>query len=114
MNEEVKELFESYQAYLHRVPVGCGNIVEMLRKNFVAEALNDVKDFSEGMMWLLDATALLKSNEVDILFDVFPIIDFLEEINEGLTNQDYLLVADLFEYEIIPFFEKLISELTNN
>ena len=50
--------------------------------------------------------ALLNENGLEVLFEVEKIHEFLNEMNDGLEIQDYVLVADMFEYEIAPFFEQ--------
>ena len=51
-------------------------------------------------------SGLLIQNNVKVDFDISKINEYLEEINDGLEKQDYLLVADIFEYEIVPYFEE--------
>ncbi|WAA09793.1 hypothetical protein [Fervidibacillus albus] len=105
--KEVLELIESFNNYLLRLPKGVYYISECLRKDQLNEAFQTIKDFSEGVMWLSDATRLLKQNDVEVQLNINQIQAFLIEINEGLEKQDYVLVADLFEYEIAPFFEEI-------
>lgn len=104
---EVFEIIDTYNQYVQKVPRGAMYIAESFRDENINEALMAVGDFSEGTLWLSEVSQLLNKNQVDVLFDVTKIKEFLIEINEGLDKQDYLLVADIFEYEIIPFFEEL-------
>lgn len=101
----VMESVESYNEYLVKVPAGCLAIAEHLRNEEVHEALQIILQFSEGAMWLVDASTALQNLDVAVVLPVEKIHEFLNEINSGLEIQDYVLVADLFEYEIAPFFE---------
>ena len=107
MNEMVLEVIESFNDYVERVKLGSVKIAEMLRNDEIQEALQNILNFSEGMGWLVDAANLLKQNDVDVRLEVEQIHEFLHEINTGLEIQDYVLVADMFEYEIAPFFESV-------
>ncbi|MFS0817756.1 hypothetical protein ABC382_12290 [Lysinibacillus sp. 1P01SD] len=105
---DILDIIDTYNQYIQKVPRGAMYIVENFRNENINAALNAVSDFSEGTLWLSEISTLLNSNQVSVIFDVTKINDFLIEINEGLNKQDYLLVADIFEYEIIPFFEQLL------
>ncbi|MGG2075408.1 hypothetical protein AB1J28_18830 [Lysinibacillus irui] len=113
MDDLILETIESYNNYLQVVPNGCLKIAERLREDQIAVALNDIKDFSEGVIWLIDAGILLSKNNVDVSLDINQIQDFLNEINTGLQIKDYNLVGDLFEYEIAEFF-KAIALIKNH
>lgn len=101
------EIADTYNQYIKKVPQGALYIAERFRDENINAALTAVSDFSEGTLWLSEISMLLKKNQVNVVFDVTKINEFLLEINQGLDKQDYLLVADIFEYEIIPFFEEL-------
>lgn len=104
---EVIEVIGSYNEYILKVSPGSIQIAEHLRKDEVQEAMQMILQFSEGMGWLVEASNLLSKNKVTVHLPVEQIHEFLNEINNGLELQDYVLVADMFEYEIAPFFEQL-------
>lgn len=106
MTEILMDTVQSYNEYLPKVVAGSHEIAENLRSDNVAAALPMILDFSEGMSWLVEAIELFKKNEVDADLHIERIHEFLNEINSGLEMQDYVLVADMFEYEIAPFFEE--------
>lgn len=105
MDELLQETIESYKDYLEKIPGGATYIANSLREDRIQDALKAIRDFSEGLIWLSEANQLINKNSVIIELNINRIFEFLQEINEGLESQDYLLVADLFEYEIAPFFE---------
>jgi len=100
----MEEIIEQYNLYLNKVPKGSMYIAERLREDNLHEALTAIKDFSEGVIWLSQATQLFKQNGVHADLDIEKIWEFLLNINDGLEKQDYILVADMFEYEITEFF----------
>lgn len=105
MTDLIVETIESYNEYLSKLPNGCLFIAENLREDQIQVALNNIKNFSEGLIWLVDASELLKNNDVEVNMNVERVHDFLNEINDALEIQDYNLVADLFEYELVEFFK---------
>jgi len=107
MEQLINDVKESYNQYIYKIPSGSMEIAELLREENIVKAGEVIKQFSEGISWLLEAARLLNINGVIVSFDSLKITDFLNEINEGLEIQDYNLVADLFEYEIAPFFESI-------
>ncbi len=109
MSEEVQEVIESYNSYIQNVATGSMKIAEYLRQDEIAEAMQLILHFSEGMGWLTEAAELLTKNDVKVQLEVANIHEFLNEINSGLEIQDYVLVADMFEYEIAPFFAQAVQ-----
>ncbi|MEK5483885.1 MULTISPECIES: hypothetical protein [unclassified Viridibacillus] len=109
MTEILMDTIQSFNKYLPRVAKGSQDIAENLRSDQIAIALKMILDFSEGMSWLLEASELFKVNNVKVDVQIEKVQEFLQEINAGLEMQDYVLVADMFEYEISPFFEAAAS-----
>lgn len=105
--QELIEVVDTYNEYKNKLPGGLFKVVEQLRNENFSEALVDIKNFSEGIIWLSQAGSLINQNNGYANINVSKITEFLLEINEGLEMQDYILVADIFEYEIIPFCEAL-------
>ena len=104
---EVNEVVDSFNQYIRNIAPGSFQIAEHLRKDEIQAALQLILQFSEGMGWLVQASELLNQNDVKVRLEVEQIHEFLQEINNGLEIQDYVLVADMFEYEIAPFFEQV-------
>lgn len=100
------ETIESYNIYLKKLPAGCQKIADDLRGNQISESLRQIIDFTGGVKWLSGASDLFQKNGLKVDLKTEKINEFLQEINHGLEIQDYVLVADMFEYEIQPFFEE--------
>lgn len=106
MSEQILEVIESYNSYISKIAPGALQIAEHLRKDEIDDAMQMILQFSEGMGWLVQVSELLNQNNVKVILEVEKINEFLLEINNGLEIQDYVIVADMFEYEIAPFFEQ--------
>ncbi|MEK3935485.1 hypothetical protein MKY41_09190 [Sporosarcina sp. FSL W7-1349] len=108
---EMVELIDSYNEYIKKIPKGCQTIADQLRVDTIVEAMRDIVNFSEGANWLLRVSSYLKENNISVELPTEKIHEFLNEINQGLEIQDYIVVADMFEYEIRPFFEEYVNEV---
>ncbi len=105
MDELIRETMVSYNEYLSKLPNGCQKIADDIRQDNLSDALKGILQVSEGTTWLLDANTLLEKNSFSNPLNPDKIHEFLNEVNNGLELQDYVIVADMFEYEIKPFFE---------
>ena len=105
--QDLHELVADFNDYIKRVEAGSVTIANLLRENETKSALNSISSFVEGMNWLIVVSKHLKEHKIDTTFNEQKVITYFEEINEGLSVQDYFLVADLFEYEIATYFQEL-------
>lgn len=67
---------------------------------------------SEGLEWLMNALDLLNDN-VDTCGERSEIKEKANEVVEALENEDYILVADIFNYEINPNLNNINLKLNN-
>lgn len=106
LNKMIQESMESYKEYAAKLPGGCQQIADHLRSDSVLVAIDMIRQFSEGVTWLTDMNTILHNNNAILPLETSRIFEFLEEVNNGLGIQDYVIVADMFEYELQPFFEQ--------
>jgi len=106
-NLNLNEVVNEYNNYIHAVSLGCVKLGEKLREENKSDALQDILNFSEGMQWITKANNYLIQNNINPTVDLTKIEEYLNEINDALQRQDYYLVADLFEYEITNYFDKM-------
>lgn len=98
------ETQNSYYEYIYQVSNGCQYIADVIRKGDFPAAISNIIDLSEGLMWLMEVEKLMKENNYNIESATKMATDYLAEVNEALMRDDYVSVADLFEYEIKPIF----------
>jgi hypothetical protein len=110
MTNIIYETQESFYQYIERVIEGSQTIADDLREDKVGEAMQLIAQFSEGVIWLTQVIVLMREHKYHINIDPSQMNEFLLEINDGLERQDYVIVADMFEYEIKPFFEEAAKE----
>lgn len=106
---DLNEVVVSYREYIENIPNGAVYIAEQLAKGKNDEALVAIQNFSEGILWLIEVKPLLEEHGVEVALPINQVQEFLVEINDGIAKQDWVLVADLFEYEIASFFEEQVQ-----
>ncbi|MEK5184086.1 hypothetical protein [Solibacillus sp. FSL W7-1324] len=111
---EMNEVLLTYNEYITRLPKGCTIISNYLREDDIHKSMLGIQEFSEGVMWLIKANEILKEAGIHEQLNIKKIQQYLVEINDGLQRQDFVLVGDLFEYEIVPFFEEISESYTND
>lgn len=90
-------------------------VSQVFRDNDVEVGINYIKFLVEGFQMVCEAV----DGSSDILkgkIDLRNFIDKIKEMISGVNDQDYVLVADLLEYEISPILQsiKLITFNTIN
>lgn len=105
LNEE--EILLEYNSYIQNIGSGIKQVAEYFRTEQIDKALKGILDFAEGMTWLNLSNEYLSARQKIAKKDFKGIEEFLEEINTGLKLKDYILVADILEYEIIPYFGRI-------
>jgi len=103
------EIVDEYYKYVAKIPTGLQYIADNLRADNVQTALNEILNFSEGINWMKQMEEILMEQGVNANLNKHQLEDYLNLINEGLEKQDFVLVADIFEYEVMPYFEQIIA-----
>lgn len=113
---------EEMQNYLERWKSNCETLPETLQedKPRSLEALSHILDGLNYFLKLLEsASTLLAIDNNVVLWDsvsVFSLSDDMQKlfasIYEALENEDYSLVADLAEYELVPIISLSQQMLT--
>lgn len=111
MDEIVNESLEMYIEYMRNLPNACLHISNLIKEDGLINAINLIRQFSDGMSWVIDMNKLLVANNVVHQLDITQVQGFLSEITDAFESQDYVLIADLFEYELVPYFERHLQEI---
>jgi len=103
------EIVDEYYKYVAKIPAGLQYIADNLRADNVPIALNEILNFSEGITWIKQMEEILTDQGVNTNLNKQQLEEYLNLINEGLEKQDFVLVADIFEYEMLTYFEQIIA-----
>lgn len=106
MNLDEEEILESYNSYIKNLSKGSKKLAEYFRTDKLEEGFEGILDLSEGLTWLSLSNEFLAAKNKIAKKDFSALQSFLLEINEGLKVRDYILVADILEYEIATYFEE--------
>lgn len=106
MENEKIEVLKTADEYLYDLKKGINNLCELIQSGKEQEGVNLIAQVADGIKWIIDAVTLTKDvqkNEIDSS----ELDEQIEEIVEALENEDYILVGDLFNYEILPILENI-------
>lgn len=103
-----KEILDEFISYISKIPLGSKYISDNLRAGNIQLALNEILNLSEGINWLFSVEYILSEKGSNPYLNKQQLDNFLNLINEGLEKQDFVLVADIFEYEMMPYFEQIL------
>ncbi|QDQ01369.1 hypothetical protein FOH38_13345 [Lysinibacillus fusiformis] len=104
MEQLLEETKLTYYEYVANIKKGCLEIAQQLRTEQFSNAFESITNLAEGLEWLIQIEQLMLQNQYNIKSKTKDAIPFFIEINEALENKDYILLADLFEYEIAEIF----------
>ena len=109
MNEQIEAL-NTANEYLNNLKNGINKFVEYVDNEKENMAFELIPLIADGIDWI--------SNVVKLTSDVHKgkiningIEEKLTEVAEALENEDYILVSDLFNYEVIPILEQTHQQI---
>ncbi|MCY6959557.1 hypothetical protein [Clostridium brassicae] len=115
VEEYIQQQFETLQTaseYIEKLEAGIIETVRLFKSDEEGKATKMIAHIIDGMEWISDAMRLTggvhKKN-----IDCSEINDKLLEIVEAFNNEDYILVGDLLEYEILPIIGQWKSIIRN-
>ncbi|WP_099190210.1 hypothetical protein [Tepidibacter mesophilus] len=112
MDNQKLEILKTIGEYLGKLIQDIGDTIELFQNGNegkgnerVVEIIQALKDITEG----IDITSDIQNGKIDIS----EINEQLMEMVCALENRDYVLIADLLEYEINPILEKWQNKITD-
>lgn len=106
MNKEKIEVLQTANDYMNNLKDGIVNLANMIREGKEQEAITIIPQVVDGIEWIIQVITLTKEVQKNEM-GVEALNDQLQEIIEALENEDYILVGDLFNYEILPILEEI-------
>ena len=104
-----EEMFNEIKEYMKNINGIIQNIVDDIREN---NNISNLIDMLDGLAYCYRGLNLTKElHNIDINENDFK--DKVEEILEATQNEDYNLIADIVEYEILENVENLNTKLEN-
>ena len=106
MEDDKIEVLNSVNEYLEILKNGISNMCELIQSGKEKEGINLIPQLADGIGWVIDAVRVTKDVQKKEI-DITGLNDYIEESVEALENEDYILVGDLFNYEILPIIETI-------
>jgi len=106
-----RETLKTANEYMNNLISGVKHSVELLYGGNETEGFSMIPSICEGIQWITQVLVLTGNKNkdlVDILFKK------LEEIVESFENKDYILVADLLNYELLQVLEDIKMDVEEN
>ena len=103
-----KELLNDIKDYVKRIDSSLENFIEEIRKT---NNITNLADLIEGLVYTFRGIELLNIENIDI--SVEDLNENINEILDGMENQDFNLIADILEYEIMEKINDLNNDLKN-
>lgn len=110
MNNEQLEALKTADEYMDNLKRGVIIISEGIQEGREQEAINIIPQVVEGMQWIIEVIKLTKSVQKEEI-TLGEINEHIEEMIEAFENEDYILVGDLFNYEILPILEEAHKQI---
>lgn len=109
INEQIEAL-QSANDYLDKLKEGVEKLVDFINNNEINNAYEMIPAIAEGLDWIIKVITLTKESQKEEIV-TSDINDHLDSIVEALENEDYILVGDLFNYEILPILNKIHEQI---
>ena len=104
--EQKLEVLETAKNYINNLKQAIDKIYNYISEGKENNAIALIPDFTEGVEWLTQVLVLTKdAHKKDVNID--GLNDTLKEVVEAIENQDYILVGDLFKYEIYEALDEV-------
>ena len=112
MNNEKFEALKSADEYLDNLKKGINNISNLIQEGREQDGLNLIGPAAEGIQWVEEIINLTKDVQKEDI-DMSDMNEHIEELVDAMENEDYILVGDLFNYEVLPILERVHDQIKN-
>ena len=108
MKDKIQEMRESVINYIPKLKDGIMEASEFFQKYEENKGTALLVQITEGIKWIIDAVVAIKELKEEKVVEVN---NKLNEIVDALENEDYILVGDLLQYELLPEIEEIENNL---
>jgi len=109
LNERI-EVLQSADKYLYNLRKGIIKLVGLMQAEKEQQAILLIPEISDGIDWIMKVVTLTSDIQKEPI-EIKNINEHLESIIDALENEDYILIGDIFNYEIIPILDKVHDEI---
>jgi acetylornithine deacetylase/succinyl-diaminopimelate desuccinylase-like protein len=112
MNKQIMDLVESIQECIQILIASSEEIAKELQSGNETKAMQQLAQYLENFMCLVEAIAAIRSTGSDYFNAVneLDLRDKLSEMEQAFISKDYVLLADIVEYEINELLSTLETQ----
>lgn len=111
MEQLIKETLQSCREYLPKLIAVVANTAGYIQSGNEAEGVCLMPSVFDGLQWVTDAIRGIQQNGFNLEIDLQSITERFKELEGALEIRDYVLIADIFEYEIGPTLEEWLKKI---
>ncbi|MCL1632283.1 hypothetical protein M3N64_10070 [Sporolactobacillus sp. CPB3-1] len=113
LSDLIHENLVSAKDYLKRAIPALEALGDRFYQSPSKEDWTSFNDFISGIQWLTQLNTVFSRMQLNAsLTSAFAVLHGqLETLNEGVANQDYVLIGDCLHYEFLPAFNQLLNEI---
>lgn len=109
MNEKFEAL-KTASKYIGNLKMGIMSSADNFQSGEENKALESIPLIVDGIDWLTQVIQLTKDIQKSEI-SLEELNERLEEIVEAVENSDFILVGDLFQYELIPIIDDIEEKI---
>lgn len=99
--EKQLEALNAANDYIEKLKTGIEDLVNKINSGEENNGVQLIPNIADGLQWLVNIIELTKDLHKGSI-SIENIKEQLGEIIEALENEDYVLLGDLFNYELLP------------
>ena len=108
--DEKFEALQTADEYLDKLKNGINKAINLIEEGNESRGCNYIADIAEGIDWVVKVVILTSDIQKEKI-DYNSINEKLSEVVEALENEDYILLGDLFKYEILPLLDTIHKQI---
>ena len=107
------EVLNEAKRYMEKLENGICLAIEYIKTNRLSEGYNLLSQISDGLAWLCDVFVLTQSVQQNRI-NTKIINDIVQQIIEGIENEDLMVVSEVLEYELLDLVSSWKKEVTDS
>lgn len=109
MKEKIEAL-KTASEYVEKLKAGVLTISDKINNGKEKEAFDLMAYLSDGLEWLMQVIILTKDAQKEEI-DIEQLNEKLRKVVEALNNEDFTLVGDMLQYEVLPVLEDISDKI---
>lgn len=111
MEQLVRETMESCLDYIPKLIKAVSETAEKIQSGNEAAGIRLMPPVFDGLQWVMEAIQGMQRNGFLREINLEGLLKQFKELENALEIRDYVLIADLFEYEIGPVLEDWLKTI---